>query len=68
MSDLFRIIGAVIFSIIMYAVPILATCSLTFHWGDEVQVPHIVHIFTESGELRNETVHIHDDRINHILI
>lgn len=37
MSDLFRIIGAVIFSIVMYAIPILATCSFTFHWSDEAQ-------------------------------
>lgn len=39
MSDLFRIIGAVIFSIVMYAVPILATCGFAFHWGAEVKVP-----------------------------
>lgn len=39
MNDLFRIIGAVIFSIIMYAIPILATCSFAFHWGAAVQAP-----------------------------
>lgn len=39
MNELFRIIGAVIFSIIMYAIPILTTCSFAFHWGAEVQTP-----------------------------
>lgn len=42
MTDLFRIIGAVIFSIIMYAIPILTTCSCVFHWGSEVQLSLIV--------------------------
>lgn len=39
MSDLFKIIGAVIFSTIMYAVPILATCSFIFHWDTVIEVP-----------------------------
>jgi hypothetical protein len=39
MNDLFRIIGAVIFSIIMYAIPILETCGFAFHWSAEVQAP-----------------------------
>ena len=41
MSDLFRIIGAVIFSIVMYVIPILTTCSFAFHWGVEIQTPLI---------------------------
>ena len=39
MNNLFKIIGAVVFSIIMYAIPILETCSFAFHWGAEVQAP-----------------------------
>ena len=39
MNDLFRIIGAIIFSIIMYAIPILDTCGFVFHWSAEVQAP-----------------------------
>ena len=39
MNELFRIIGIIIFSIIMYAVPILLTLSFTRNWGVEVQVP-----------------------------
>jgi len=37
MNNLFRIIGAVIFSIIMYTIPILETCSFIFHWDAGVQ-------------------------------
>lgn len=39
MNEFFRIIGAIIFSIVMYAIPILTTCSFAFHWGAEVQAP-----------------------------
>lgn len=39
MSDLFRIIGATIFSIVMYAIPILCTLSFVYNWGEEVQIP-----------------------------
>lgn len=39
MSVLFKIIGAIIFSIIMYAIPILFTLSLARNWGAEVQAP-----------------------------
>ena len=39
MNDLFRIIGIIIFSIAMYAVPILFTLSLAYNWGEEVQIP-----------------------------
>ena len=39
MNELFRIIGAIIFSIVMYAIPILDTCGFIFHWDAGVQAP-----------------------------
>lgn len=48
MNDLFRIIGAIIFSIIMYAVPILFALSLAYNWCEEVQIPIF---FLSSGQL-----------------
>lgn len=48
MNELFRIIGIVIFSIVMYAVPILFTLSFARNWGVEVQVPLL---FLSLGQL-----------------
>ncbi len=35
MNELFRVIGIIIFSITMYAIPILATLSFSYNWGTE---------------------------------
>ena len=35
MNELFRVIGIIIFSITMYAIPILATLSFPYNWGTE---------------------------------
>lgn len=37
MSRILIIIGGVIFSLIMYAIPILCVCSLVYHWDGPVQ-------------------------------
>lgn len=39
MNELFRIIGIIIFSITMYAIPILATLSFSCNWCIEVKAP-----------------------------
>ena len=39
MNELFRLIGIIIFSITMYAVPILAALSFTHNWYIGVKAP-----------------------------
>lgn len=60
MSDLFRIIGAVIFSIVMYIIPILATCSLAFHWGVEIQAPLIILCILQLIYITNKNIERED--------
>ena len=33
MSKLIKIIGSIVFTVVMYAVPILFTCSICLHWN-----------------------------------
>ena len=33
MSKLIKIIGGIVFTVVMYSVPILFTCSICLHWN-----------------------------------
>lgn len=33
MSKLIKIIGSIVFTVVMYSVPILFTCSICLHWN-----------------------------------
>lgn len=51
MSVLIKIIGSIIFGLLMYAIPVLLVCSVVYGWDGFVQLVLYIFAFGELGAL-----------------